>query len=65
MTEAHNPNVTKPQRVLVVGLGTMGMSHARAYQAIDGFELVGYALATPRGAAISTRSSLTFHVMKA
>ena len=29
------------QRVLVVGLGTMGMSHARAYQAIDGFELVG------------------------
>ena len=31
----------KRQRVLVVGLGTMGMSHARAYQAIDGFELVG------------------------
>ncbi len=29
------------QRILVVGLGTMGMSHARAYQAIDGFELVG------------------------
>ena len=31
----------KRQRVLVVGLGTMGTSHARAYQAIDGFELVG------------------------
>ena len=29
------------QRILVVGLGTMGMSHARAYQAIDGFEIVG------------------------
>jgi predicted dehydrogenase len=29
------------ERVLVVGLGTMGMSHARAYRAIDGFELVG------------------------
>lgn len=29
------------QRVLVVGLGTMGTSHARAYRAIDGFELVG------------------------
>ena len=29
------------QRVLVVGLGTMGLSHARAYKAIDGFELVG------------------------
>ncbi len=28
-------------RVLVVGLGTMGTSHARAYRAIDGFELVG------------------------
>ena len=31
----------KQQRVLVVGLGTMGLSHARAYRAIDGFELVG------------------------
>ena len=28
-------------RVLVVGLGTMGTSHARAYKAIDDFELVG------------------------
>ena len=28
-------------RVLVAGLGTMGISHARAYQAIDGFDLVG------------------------
>ena len=28
-------------RVLVVGLGTMGLSHARAYRAIDGFELAG------------------------
>ena len=28
-------------RVLVVGLGTMGTSHARAYSAIEGFELVG------------------------
>ena len=31
----------KRQRVLVVGLGTMGLSHARAYEAIDGFDLVG------------------------
>ncbi|RBP16511.1 putative dehydrogenase [Roseiarcus fermentans] len=31
----------RPQRVLVVGLGTMGTSHARAYRSIDGFELVG------------------------
>jgi predicted dehydrogenase len=28
-------------RVLVVGLGNMGASHARAYHAIDGFELAG------------------------
>jgi predicted dehydrogenase len=28
-------------RVLVVGLGTMGKSHARAYRAIEGFELAG------------------------
>ncbi|HEY1862120.1 MAG TPA: Gfo/Idh/MocA family oxidoreductase [Roseiarcus sp.] len=36
-----NSQIGRPQRVLVVGLGTMGTSHARAYQAIDGFELVG------------------------
>src|SRR6185437_2404899 len=41
MSEAHNRKDAKPQRVLVVGLGTMGLSHARACQAIDGFELVG------------------------
>jgi predicted dehydrogenase len=35
-------------RVLVVGLGTMGICHARAYRAIDGFELVG--LCTSRAA---------------
>ena len=49
MTQAHNPDVVKRVRVLVVGLGTMGMSHARAYQAIDGFELVG--LCTHKAAA--------------
>ncbi len=37
-----------PVRVLVVGLGTMGTSHARAYRAIDGFELAG--LCTSRAA---------------
>ncbi|HTM23645.1 MAG TPA: Gfo/Idh/MocA family oxidoreductase [Vicinamibacterales bacterium] len=29
------------KRVLVVGLGTMGLSHARAYTRIDGFEIAG------------------------
>src|SRR5262249_11541307 len=29
------------KRVLVVGLGNMGMSHALAYARIDGFEVVG------------------------
>lgn len=28
-------------RVLVVGLGNMGMAHAKAYHALDGFEVVG------------------------
>jgi predicted dehydrogenase len=28
-------------RVLVVGVGNMGLSHARAYQTIDGFEIAG------------------------
>ena len=44
---------TGKQRVLVVGLGTMGTSHARAYKAIEGFDLVG--LCT-RNAAARARS---------
>jgi predicted dehydrogenase len=35
-------------RVLVVGLGTMGTSHARAYKSVEGYELVG--LCTSRAA---------------
>ena len=31
----------KDIRVLVTGLGGMGTSHARAYAAIDGFEIAG------------------------
>ena len=31
----------QPVRVLVVGLGNMGLCHTRAYQSIDGFEIVG------------------------
>src|SRR5262245_10689523 len=31
--------MTHAKRVLVVGLGTMGLSHARAYTRIDGFEV--------------------------
>jgi predicted dehydrogenase len=33
--------MSKPLRVLVVGLGNMGLSHARAYAKLDGFELAG------------------------
>ena len=33
--------MSEPLRVLVVGVGNMGASHARAYQAIDGFEICG------------------------
>src|SRR6202522_2406492 len=50
-----NSQAGERQRVLVVGLGTMGMSHARAYQAIDGFELVG--LCTRNAAARSDLDS--------
>ena len=39
----------RKQRVLAVGLGTMGTSHARAYKSIDGFDLVG--LCTHKAAA--------------
>ena len=35
-------------RVLVAGLGTMGLSHARAYAAIDGFELADVIRQHPR-----------------
>ena len=31
----------KARRVLVVGLGNMGLSHARAYDKLDGFDLAG------------------------
>ena len=31
----------KPVRILVVGLGNMGLSHAKAYHALDGYEIVG------------------------
>jgi predicted dehydrogenase len=41
MTEKAKPGAAGRQRVLVVGLGTMGRSHARAYESIEGFELVG------------------------
>jgi predicted dehydrogenase len=44
----HNQNVRKKEclamkrlRVLVVGIGNMGLSHARAYAANKGFEIVG------------------------
>ena len=33
--------MTRPLRVLVVGLGNMGLAHARAYAALEGFELAG------------------------
>ncbi|MBC7891093.1 MAG: Gfo/Idh/MocA family oxidoreductase [Sphingobacteriaceae bacterium] len=35
------PNSPKPLRVLVVGCGNMGASHALAYQSFDGFEICG------------------------
>jgi len=48
MMSSPSTSTAQPIRVLVAGLGTMGTSHARAYRAIDGFELVG--LCTSRAA---------------
>ena len=33
--------MTNPIRVLVVGMGNMGVSHAKAYHYLDGFEIAG------------------------
>ena len=43
----------QPVRVLVVGCGHMGKSHAKAYQKLDGFEIVG----------VVSRSSVSREVM--
>jgi len=40
--------MTKPVRILVVGLGNMGQSHALAYHKLDGFEIVGLMSRTAR-----------------
>ncbi|HOR26617.1 MAG TPA: gfo/Idh/MocA family oxidoreductase, partial [Candidatus Sumerlaeota bacterium] len=34
-------------RAIVIGCGNMGASHARAYAALDGFELVGLVARSP------------------
>jgi len=39
--KSDSSTLARKQRVLVVGMGTMGTSHARAYKAIEGFDLVG------------------------
>lgn len=38
LTEA---SMSNPVRVLVIGVGNMGQSHAKAYHRLDGFEIVG------------------------
>ncbi|MFO1046484.1 MAG: Gfo/Idh/MocA family oxidoreductase [Geminicoccaceae bacterium] len=43
--------MTSPVRILVVGLGTMGRSHALAYHRLDGFEIVGLMSRTIRSTA--------------
>jgi predicted dehydrogenase len=40
--------VTRPLRILVVGLGHMGQSHALAYHKLPGFEIVGLMSRTAR-----------------
>ena len=50
MSETGGGENTKPVRVLVVGLGTMGMSHARAYRADRRVRARGLMHAQRRGA---------------
>ena len=35
-------DMAKPVRILVVGVGNMGLSHARAYAANPGFQIAGF-----------------------
>ncbi len=44
--------MTKPVRILVVGLGHMGASHASAYHRMEGFEIVGLMSRSIRSAEI-------------
>lgn len=41
--------MTEPVRILVVGLGNMGRSHASAYHRMDGFQIVGLMSRSIRG----------------
>jgi predicted dehydrogenase len=49
----------KPVRVLVAGLGTMGMSHAKAYEANPGFEIAGLV----NRSEVALAPSLTHHAI--
>jgi len=53
----------KPLRVLVVGCGNMGSSHARAYASLEGFELVGLVDRSPeKGKPLSAElGGVPFH----
>jgi len=44
--------MARARRVLVVGLGTMGLSHARAYARIEGFDIVGVCARRVRSLAL-------------
>ncbi len=46
-------------KVLVVGVGNMGLSHAKAYQSLGGFEIVGLtSRSIRRRAALVTTSEV-------
>jgi predicted dehydrogenase len=47
-----------PVRILVVGLGNMGRSHALAYHRLDGFEIVGLMTRSIRASAHELREEL-------
>jgi predicted dehydrogenase len=52
MSAGEDPIMTGKMRILVVGLGNMGTSHASAYHRNDGFEIVGLMSRSIRSASI-------------
>ena len=53
--------VQPPVRVLVVGLGHMGQSHALAYHKLEGFEIAGLMSRTARARVIPLKVAGAFH----
>jgi predicted homoserine dehydrogenase-like protein len=56
---AANTDAEAPLRVLVVGAGHMGTSHALAFDAIPDFEVCGIVTRGESGARLAARSAVS------